>query len=133
LISSPTEASTAPRKKGAQAPATPNYQYLLDTGVLQVEVMTFIRGRSLPNQYLLIDEAQNLSALEVKTVLTRAGEGTKIVLVGDPAQIDNPYVDSKTNGLSYVIERFKDSPLAGHVTLTKGERSPLADESARRL
>ncbi len=82
---------------------------------------------------MIIDEAQNLTPHEVKTILTRAGEGTKIVLTGDPNQIDNPYVDSTSNGLTYVIERFKNSPLAGHVTFSKGERSELAEVAANLL
>lgn len=109
----------------------PNYAYLLDKKILEVEPLTYIRGRSLPQQYLIVDEAQNLTPHEVKTVLTRAGEGTKVVLTGDPEQIDNPYVDSRSNGLTYVIEHFKDASLAGHVTLSKGERSELAELAAR--
>lgn len=111
----------------------PNYQYLFDAGMIAVEPLTYIRGRSIPNQFMIIDEAQNLTSHEVKTILTRAGEGTKIVLTGDPAQIDNPYVDGQSNGLTYVIERFKGSHLAGHVTLTRGERSELADAAAKLL
>jgi len=95
--------------------------------------LTYIRGRSLPRQYLIVDEAQNLTPHEVKTVITRAGEGTKVVLTGDPYQIDNPYVDAASNGLSTVVERFKGSPIAGHVTLRKGERSPLAELAAKVL
>ena len=109
------------------------YQYLLDRGMLQVEPLTYIRGRSLPHQYLLVDEAQNLTPHEVKTVISRAGEGTKIILTGDPYQIDNPYVDATSNGLSHVVERFKDSPIAGHITLRKGERSELAELATRLL
>ena len=111
----------------------PSYQALLDQGILEVEPLTYIRGRSMPRQYLVVDEAQNLTPHEVKTVLTRAGEGTKIILTGDPYQIDNPYVDSTSNGLTYVVERFKDSPAAGHVTLRKGERSQLAELAATLL
>ncbi|MCA9491669.1 MAG: PhoH family protein, partial [Myxococcales bacterium] len=80
-----------------------------------------------------VDEAQNLTPHEIKTVLTRAGEGTKVVLTGDPEQIDNPYVDALSNGLTYTVERFKQSELAGHVTLRKGERSPLAELAAQLL
>ncbi len=109
------------------------FQPLLDQGVLEVEPLTYIRGRSMPSQYLIIDEAQNLTPHEVKTVITRAGEGTKVVLTGDPQQIDNPYVDAMSNGLTYVVERFKGSSLAGHVTLRKGERSPLAELAAQLL
>ena len=111
----------------------PLYQPLLDQRLLEVEPLTYIRGRSIPQQYLIVDEAQNLTPHEVKTVISRAGEGTKIVLTGDPNQIDNPYVDASSNGLSYVVERFANSPLAGHVQLLRGERSSLANLAARRL
>ncbi|MCB9763583.1 MAG: PhoH family protein [Alphaproteobacteria bacterium] len=119
-------ADDADRRRGAP----PSYQPLIDQGVIEVEPLTYIRGRSLPRQYLIVDEAQNLTPHEVKTVLTRAGEGTKIVLTGDPQQIDNPYVDATSNGLTYVIERFKHRKEAGHVTLRKGERSRLAELAA---
>ena len=112
---------------------SPSFMPLLDQGLIEVEPLTYIRGRSLPKQYLIVDEAQNLTPHEVKTVVTRAGEGTKVVLTGDPYQIDNPYVDATSNGLSYVVERFKESPAAGHVTLRKGERSELAELAARLL
>lgn len=113
--------------------SAPDFQPLLDQGLIQVEPLTYIRGRSLPHQYLIVDEAQNLTPHEVKTVLTRAGEGTKVVFTGDPQQIDNPYVDATSNGLTHVIERFKGSPAAGHITLKKGERSELAELAARML
>jgi PhoH-like ATPase len=100
---------------------------LIDLGFLQVEPLTYIRGRSLPNVYMIVDEAQNLTPHEVKTIITRAGEGTKIILTGDPYQIDHPYLDSSNNGLTTVAERFKEETIAGHVILTKGERSPLAE------
>ena len=103
-----------------------NYQELINQGMLAVEALTYIRGRSIPNQYFIVDESQNLTSHEVKTILTRAGEGTKIVLTGDPHQIDNPYLDSRNNGLTYVIERFKHENIASHVHLEKGERSELA-------
>jgi PhoH-like ATPase len=109
----------------------PEYQYLLDQKIVEVEALTYIRGRSIPGQFMIIDEAQNLTPHEVKTVLTRAGHGTKIIMTGDPFQIDNPYVDEMSNGLTYVVERFKSEALAGHVTLRKGERSALAELSAR--
>jgi PhoH-like ATPase len=112
---------------------TPGYQPLLDQGLIEIEPLTYIRGRSLPRQYLIVDEAQNLTPHEVKTVITRAGEGTKVVLTGDPYQIDNPYVDAMSNGLTYVVERFKDSAAAGHITLKKGERSQLAELAAKVL
>jgi len=111
----------------------PQFQSLLDQRLIEVEPLTYIRGRSIPRQYLIVDEAQNLTPHEVKTVLTRAGEGTKVVMTGDPYQIDNPYVDALSNGLTYTVERFKDSSVAGHVTLTKGERSELAELAATLL
>jgi PhoH-like ATPase len=111
----------------------PAYQPLLDQRMLEVEPLTYIRGRSMPKQYLIVDEAQNLTPHEVKTVISRAGEGTKVVLTGDPYQIDNPYVDATSNGLSYVVERFKNSAISGHVTLKKGERSKLAELAAKLL
>jgi PhoH-like ATPase len=121
------------RQVGRQAPPEPEYQYLLDQKIIEVEPLTYIRGRSIPKQFLIVDEAQNLTPHEIKTVLTRAGEGTKVVLTGDPNQIDNPYVDALSNGLTYTIERFKNSEIAGHVTLRKGERSPLAELAAQLL
>lgn len=102
-------------------------------GLLDIEPLTYIRGRSIPNQYLIVDEAQNLTPHEIKTIVTRAGEGTKIVLTGDPYQIDNPYVDSSSNGLSYLVERFKNERISAHVTLTRGERSELAELAANLL
>jgi PhoH-like ATPase len=102
----------------------------MEQGILEIEPLTYIRGRSIPQQFLIVDEAQNLTPHEVKTILTRAGEGTKIVLTGDIDQIDNPYVDSGSNGLTYVVERFKHDPLAGHITLVKGERSSLAERAS---
>ncbi len=109
------------------------YRELIEQGLLAVEPITYIRGRSIPRQFFVVDEAQNLSQHEIKTIITRAGEGTKIVLSGDPAQIDSPWLDAETNGLTSVIERFKNTPLAAHVTLTRGERSELATLAARLL
>jgi PhoH-like ATPase len=109
------------------------YQELIDQGLLEIEPLTYIRGRSIPHQYLIIDEAQNLTPHEIKTIITRAGEGTKVVLTGDPYQIDNPYVDSTSNGLVFVVEKLKGKGLAGHVTLSKGERSDLAELAANVL
>jgi PhoH-like ATPase len=111
----------------------PRYQHLMDRGIIEVEPLTYIRGRSITGQILIVDEAQNLTPHEVKTVLTRAGEGTKVILTGDPYQIDNPYVDSMSNGLTYAVERFKNAEIAGHVTLRKGERSALAELAAEVL
>ncbi len=129
LLGTHKNGNEEPRRGGG----APQYQPLLDQGILEVEPLTYIRGRSLPRQFMIVDEAQNLTPHEVKTVVTRAGEGTKVVLTGDPYQIDNPYVDSTSNGLSYVIERFKNCEAAGHVTLRKGERSQLAELAATLL
>lgn len=109
------------------------HEEMMDQGLLQIEPLTYIRGRTIPKQFLIVDEAQNLTPHEVKTILTRAGEGTKIVLTGDPDQIDNPYVDAASNGLTYVVERFKKESIAGHITLCKGERSELAERAAMLL
>ncbi|MCU0691391.1 MAG: PhoH family protein [Polyangiaceae bacterium] len=106
---------------------------LIDDGLIQVEPLTYIRGRSLPHQFLVVDEAQNLTPHEVKTIVTRSGQGTKVVLTGDPYQIDNPYVDSSSNGLTIVTDRFKGERLAGHVVLSKGERSELAELASNLL
>ena len=106
---------------------------LMESGTVQVEPLTYIRGRSLPHQYLIVDEAQNLTPHEVKTIITRCGEGTKVVLTGDPHQIDNPYVDHASNGLSIAADRFKRQKIAGHVVLAKGERSELAELAANLL
>jgi len=91
-----------------------------------LEPLTYIRGRSIPHQFMIVDESQNLTPHEVKTIASRVGEGTKLVLTGDATQIDNPYLDSSSNGLSYLVERLKGKSIIGHVTLTKSERSELA-------
>jgi PhoH-like ATPase len=103
----------------------------LDQGWLELEPLTYIRGRSMPNQFMIIDEAQNLTPHEMKTIITRAGEGTKVVLTGDPYQIDIPYLDSESNGLSMSVEKLKEEEIVGHITLEKGERSKLADIAAK--
>ena len=115
-------------RKGPRA-----YAELLESGQIQVEPLTYIRGRSLPQQFIVVDEAQNLTPHEVKTIITRSGDGTKIVLTGDPGQIDNPYVDSASNGLTIAAERFGGERLAGHIVLAKGERSELAELAANLL
>ncbi len=102
-------------------------------GKIEMEAITYIRGRSIPNAIILVDECQNLSKDDVKTILTRAGENTKIILTGDIEQIDNSLLDATSNGLTHVIEKFKDSELAGHVTFTQGERSKLASKAAEIL
>ncbi|HZG70849.1 MAG TPA: PhoH family protein, partial [Chondromyces sp.] len=103
---------------------------LAGLSTIEVEALTYIRGRSIPEQYIIIDEAQNLTKHEVKTILTRVGERSKIILMGDTAQIDHPYLDEYNNGLTYVIEKFKDQQAAGHIRLMKGERSGLAQLAA---
>ena len=124
-------------------PIYDNLEYLFNTkkpgeldailagmGSIEVEALTYIRGRSIPEQFIIIDEAQNLTKHEVKTILTRVGEKSKIVLMGDPEQIDHPYLDEHNNGLTYVVEKFKEQKIAGHVRLVKGERSGLAQLAA---
>jgi len=108
-------------------------QELMNQGLLQIEPLTYIRGRSIPQQYLIVDESQNLTPHEIKTIVTRAGDNTKIVLTGDSFQIDNPYVDSANNGLVYLVERFKDESISAHITLTKGERSKLSELASNLL
>jgi len=98
----------------------------VEQGVIEIEAMTYIRGRSIANAFMIVDEAQNLTAHELKTIITRVGHGTKLVLTGDIQQIDNSYVDSVSNGLTHAVEKFKNYDIAGHITLTKGERSQLA-------
>lgn len=106
---------------------------LINQGLLHVEPLTYIRGRSLPNQFMIVDEAQNLTPHEIKTIITRAGEGTKIVLTGDSEQIDNPYLDSLNNGLVYCIDRLKGEPIVAHTKLQQGERSPLSEIASELL
>jgi PhoH-like ATPase len=114
--------------KGKKKPSIFDF---IDYGFLELEPLTYIRGRSLPDQFIIIDEAQNLTPHEMKTIITRAGENTKLVLTGDPYQIDIPYLDSQSNGLSVAVEKLKGEPLVGHMTLEKGERSKLADLAAK--
>lgn len=102
-------------------------------GIVEMEALTYIRGRSIPRQFILCDEAQNLTPNMIKTLVTRVGEGSKIVFTGDPDQIDHPYLDASSNGLTYLVEKLKDEEIAGHVTLVKGERSQVAEMGARRL
>ena len=109
----------------------PSIEDFMDYGFLELEPLTYIRGRSLPDQFIIIDEAQNLTPHEMKTIITRAGENTKLVLSGDPYQIDIPYLDSASNGLSVAVEKLKNEDIVGHMTLEKGERSKLADLAAK--
>jgi len=109
------------------SPSEVSWDELITKGLLHVEPLTYIRGRSLPEQYMIVDEAQNLSPHEIKTIITRAGEGTKIILTGDTEQIDNPYLDSLNNGLSYCVDRLKTEEIVAHILLKVGERSPLSE------
>ncbi len=114
------------------APAAP-YDPLIQQGVIEIEALCYIRGRSIPDRFFILDEAQQLTPLEAKTIVTRMSRGSKLVLVGDPAQIDNPYVDSRSNGLVYTRQRMRGQAFAAHVPLVKGERSALAEAAARLL
>jgi PhoH-like ATPase len=118
---------------GADKKAAGRAQELINQGMLNIEPLTYIRGRSIPNQYLIVDESQNLTPHEIKTIVTRAGQGTKVVLTGDSYQIDNPYIDASNSGLTYSVERFKGQRISAHVSLTKGERSELAELAANIL
>ena len=118
---------------GSGKKASGQVQELINQGMLNIEPLTYIRGRSIPNQFLIIDEAQNLTPHEIKTIITRAGDETKVILTGDPYQIDNPYVDSANSGLTYSVERFKSYDISAHVTFRKGERSTLAELAANIL
>jgi len=126
------------------APIQDNLQYLMGNdketlgiyisqGMIEIEALTYIRGRSIADAFIIIDEAQNLTAHELKTIITRVGENTKVVLTGDIDQIDNAYVDETSNGLAYAVEKFKSHDLSGHITLVKGERSKVATLAAKIL
>lgn len=121
------------RKREAEGSVQMKIEKMMRSHYLEMEALTYIRGRSIPNQYVIVDEAQNLTPHEVKTIVSRAGEGTKMVLTGDPYQIDNPYLDSSSNGLTYTVEKMKGLPIFGHVTLTRSERSGLAAAAADHL
>jgi PhoH-like ATPase len=107
--------------------------WFIKNNLIEIEALTYIRGRSLPEQYIIVDEAQNLSPHEIKTIVSRAGKNTKVVMTGDPYQIDSPYLDTNSNGLSFLVEAFKGQPLFGHVTLSHTERSELAELAAELL
>jgi PhoH-like ATPase len=121
------------RSQDKKCPARTLPNDVMSCPEISVEPLTYIRGRSIPNQYIIIDEAQNLTPLEVKTVITRVGAGSKIILTGDPDQIDNPYVNAYSNGLTRLVDKFLPSPLSAHVTLIRGERSELAETAAMLL
>lgn len=109
------------------------YEQLIERGLLEIEALCYIRGRSIPNRFFVLDEAQQLTPLEAKTVVTRMSKGSKLVMVGDPAQIDNPYVDSRSNGLVYTRNRLRGQNITAHISLTKGERSALAEMGANMM
>ena len=107
--------------------------HLFEDGTIQIEALTYIRGRTISNAFIIIDEAQNLTTHELKTIITRVGENTKIILTGDVEQIDSVYLDSTSNGLSYAVEKFKSHELSAHITLIKGERSKVATLASKVL
>ena len=109
------------------------YDGMLESGLVEIEALCYIRGRSIPNRYFILDEAQQLTPLEAKTIVTRMARGSKLVLIGDPAQIDNPYVDRLSNGLVYTRDRLRNEPCSSHVTLERGERSQLAEAAAKKM
>lgn len=139
LLMRPVDNNQGPqRKKNRFLPDTPAsaeaaapYDPLIQQGVIEIEALCYIRGRSIPDRFFVLDEAQQLTPLEAKTVVTRMSRGSKLVLVGDPAQIDNPYVDSRSNGLVYTRNRLKGQPFVAHVALNRGERSELAEAGAQ--
>lgn len=112
-------------------PAT--LEFIMESKKIEMEAVTYIRGRSLPKMYMIIDEAQNLTPHEVKTIISRAGKGTKVILTGDATQIDNPYLDKNSNGLTYIVNKFRDKPIFGHMFLERTERSELASIAAELL
>lgn len=126
--SEPVAAPAAPQ--GGQ-PLVKPYEKLIERGLLEIEALCYIRGRSIPNRFFVLDEAQQLTPLEAKTVVTRMSRGSKLVMVGDPNQIDNPYVDSRSNGLVFTRNRLRGQSITAHIALTKGERSDLAEIGAR--
>ena len=126
-------AGASKSKKKKAATTQQKIQQLLDENAIELEALTYIRGRSIANQFVIIDEAQNLTPHEVKTIISRAGKDTKIVLTGDPYQIDSPYLDASSNGLTYAAERLKGQNLHGHITLKRSERSALAAVAAEFL
>ncbi|MDB9741913.1 PhoH family protein [Akkermansiaceae bacterium] len=134
LLEPPASSNQGPKRKQAKkgdAPEKKSYEPLLESGMIEVEALCYIRGRSIPNRYFVLDEAQQLTPQEAKTIVTRMSSGSKLVLVGDPAQIDNPYVDSRSNGLVYTRNRLKGQEFVAHIALSKGERSELAEAGAQ--
>ena len=135
---SPTSSSSAAGKTNTRSsplhangggPRKP-YEHLIEQGIVEIEALCYIRGRSIPRRFFVLDEAQQLTPLEAKTVVTRMSRGSKLIMVGDPGQIDNPYVDSRSNGLVYTRNRLKGQSIAAHVSLNKNERSAIAELGA---
>ena len=131
-------ATKGPKRKQGKTETTNEagrkpYDQLIEQGIIEVEALAYIRGRSIPNRFFVLDEAQQLTPQEAKTIVTRMSRGSKLILVGDPAQIDNPYVDSRSNGLVYTRKRLEGQPFVAHVTLSRGERSPLAEAGAQMM
>jgi PhoH-like ATPase len=134
LLRQPAPALPTPvSRKGHKISPQDRIQQLMDNDILELEALTYIRGRSIARQFMIVDEAQNLTPHEVKTVVSRAGEGTKVILTGDAYQIDNPYLDAASNGLTYAAERLKELAIHGHITLQTSERSDLAAIAAKYL
>ena len=135
LMAPAASSSQAPRRKQSkkedEQKSGKAYEHLVEQGILEIEALCYIRGRSIPNRFFILDEAQQLTPQEAKTIVTRMSRGSKLVMVGDPAQIDNPYVDSRSNGLVYTRNRLKGQPFTAHISLSKGERSPLAEAGAQ--
>ncbi len=136
LLMRPTPPLGPKRKQQKQPNGAPTvvkkpYELLMEQGILEIEALCYIRGRSIPNRFFILDEAQQLTPQEAKTIVTRMSRDSKLVLVGDPAQIDNPYVDSRSNGLVYTRNRLKGQPFVAHVALNRGERSELAEAGAQ--
>lgn len=138
LMSPPANPHQGPRRKQAkkeaankQETSSKPWEALVEQGMIEIEALCYIRGRSIPNRFFVLDEAQQLTPLEAKTIVTRMSRGSKLIMVGDPAQIDNPYVDSRSNGLVYTRNRLKGQPFTAHVSLSRGERSPLAEAGAQ--
>ena len=127
------EAKTPQEKSTAKKQSRMTVESLLNTHKIDLEALTYIRGRSIARQYVIVDEAQNLTPHEVKTIISRCGNDTKMILTGDPGQIDNPYLDKSSNGLSYAVEKLKGQALCGHITLSRSERSDLAAIAAKLL
>ena len=122
----PLQEKSSSKKQGKMT-----VESLLNTHKIDLEALTYIRGRSIARQYVIVDEAQNLTPHEVKTIISRCGNDTKMILTGDPGQIDNPYLDKSSNGLSYAVEKLKGQALCGHITLSRSERSDLAAIAAK--